>query len=111
MPQATSFYYFVGGDEKRLRHLESKRLGRLEVEHQFKLGRLHDRQVGRLRACENSSSIDAGLMVGIAQPCAVTDEATVSDELSFNVNGRNSIVRRQLYQFSTPIRHKGIGRH
>jgi hypothetical protein len=31
--KATLLNYFVGGDEKRLRHVEAECLGRFEVEH------------------------------------------------------------------------------
>ena len=45
--------------------VEAERLGGLEVDDQLELGRLHDRQVGRLLALENAAGIDAGLAICI----------------------------------------------
>jgi hypothetical protein len=37
MKSGVSFDHFVGGREKRRRHLQAERLGVLQVDHQFKL--------------------------------------------------------------------------
>ena len=47
--------------EQRRRHVEAEHPGGLGVDDQLELGRLHDRQVGRLRALENATGIDADL--------------------------------------------------
>ena len=47
--------------------VEAERLGGLEVDDQLELGRLHDRQVGRLRALEDAAGVDADLAIGIRQ--------------------------------------------
>ena len=49
---AASLDHLVGAGEKRGRHIESQRPGRGEVDDQFELGRLQDRQIGRLLARE-----------------------------------------------------------
>ena len=56
-----SFDYLVGEREHPRRNCEAKRLGGLEIDHELKLGRLYDWQVGRLGAFENPASIDANL--------------------------------------------------
>src|SRR6476660_69481 len=49
----TLLNHLVSGGEQRGRHGEAERLGCLEVHHQFELGWLLDRKVGRLRTLEN----------------------------------------------------------
>ena len=51
------FDHLVGASEHRVRHGETKRLGRLQINRQIVLGwRLH-RQVGRLLALENTIDV------------------------------------------------------
>src|SRR5882757_2268207 len=47
------FNHFVGAGEEYRRHNDIKRLCSLQIDHQFVLGRLFDRQVGWLRSLEN----------------------------------------------------------
>ena len=54
---ASLFDHLVGGGEQRRRHVDTKRLGDLEVEYELELDRLHDRQVGRLFASQNSAAV------------------------------------------------------
>src|SRR5262245_57586216 len=55
-----SFDHLVGAGEKRRRHREAKRLGSLEVDQEFKLGGLVDRQVRWLLAPENPGGVKSG---------------------------------------------------
>ena len=48
-----------------MRHGEAERLGGLEVDDQLELGRLLDRQIGRLGALEDLSGVNAGLAIGM----------------------------------------------
>jgi hypothetical protein len=40
--------YLVSGRQQRFRNGKAERLGRLEIDDELELGRLHDRQVGGL---------------------------------------------------------------
>jgi hypothetical protein len=55
--------HLVGARKQRRRHGEPERFGGLEVDHQLELGRLENRQIGRLLALENPADIDAGLAI------------------------------------------------
>jgi hypothetical protein len=44
------FDHLVGGNEQRLRHGQTERLGGLQVDYQFKFGRLLNRQIAGLGA-------------------------------------------------------------
>src|SRR5437667_9249305 len=44
---AHSLDHLVGTCEQRRWHVEAERLGGLAIDHQFELGGLHDRQIGR----------------------------------------------------------------
>jgi hypothetical protein len=49
-------------DRKQLgRHLDAECSRGFQVDHEFELGRLHHRQVGRLLALENAAGVEAGL--------------------------------------------------
>jgi len=51
------FDHLVGAHQERFRDFQAERLGGLQVDHQFELGRRLDRQVGRLLAAQNAVDI------------------------------------------------------
>ena len=53
----------VGAGEDRGRHDEAERLRGLEIDHQLEIGRLLDRQIGRLGAVEDLSDATISLSV------------------------------------------------
>src|SRR5262249_32327252 len=59
--RAVSLDHLVGSHLESQWNCKPKRFGGFEVYHEFKLGRLHDRQVGRLFALENPAGVDTGL--------------------------------------------------
>ena len=55
--------------------VEAERLGGLEIDDQLELGRLHDRQVGRLLALEDAADIDADLTIRIRDVGSVAHQS------------------------------------
>ena len=53
--------HLVGAGEQRWRNREAEHLGGLEIDHEFELGRLLNRHVGRLLTLEDSAGIDPDL--------------------------------------------------
>src|SRR5437899_6383937 len=49
--------HLVGAGKQHGRHLDADRTGGRQVDDEFKLGRLHDRQIGGLGALEDASGI------------------------------------------------------
>jgi hypothetical protein len=57
--------HLVSAGEERRWHFKSESLGGCEIDHQFKLCRQHDRQVGGLLALEDPASVVAGQTIGL----------------------------------------------
>jgi hypothetical protein len=57
-PRFGSLDHLVGERKQPIRHVDAKRLGSPEIDHQLELGRQYDWQITRLLAFENASSID-----------------------------------------------------
>src|SRR5262245_66035288 len=76
-PQQTAslFDHLVGEREELVRHVQAERPRGLEVDDQLELGRQYDRKVSWLVPPENTTGIDAGLMIGICAARSVTHQA------------------------------------
>jgi hypothetical protein len=75
---------------------ECQALSSLEIDDQLESCGLHNRQFGGLGAFEDSSSIDAGLMIRVAQRCPVAHESAGGDVFALKGNGGNRMPRREL---------------
>jgi hypothetical protein len=56
--------HLISGGQQRFRDGKGECFGVLQVDDQFELARLHDRQIGWFLAFENAPTIDAGLAHG-----------------------------------------------
>src|SRR5262249_33590651 len=60
-----SFDHLVGDGKQRRGHVEANHPGRLGVDDQLKLARLHDRQVSGPRAFEDTTGVHADLTITV----------------------------------------------
>src|SRR6516164_3019084 len=95
-PKRTSHYLFdqfVGAGEQLARHREAERLGGLEINRQFKLDRLLDRQVSGLRAHQDAIHIGGRASEQVGPLDSVGDKATAASELGHRINCRQTMLR------------------
>src|SRR6516225_10604860 len=83
-PQQTAslFDHLVGALLEKPRDVQTQRFRRLEIENQFKPGRLHDWQVGRFCALEDLAGIDTGLPIGLDNAGSVAHQTACRSELA-----------------------------
>jgi hypothetical protein len=84
--RAAPFDHLIGATEQRQRNGKAERLGGLEVDDQLDFRRLHNRQVSRLFALENSAGVGADQMVGFSFVATVAQQAASLDEWAILVD-------------------------
>src|SRR5262249_3155726 len=104
-----SFDHLVGLREQRRRDVEAKHPGSLGVDDQLELGRLHDRQVRRLRALQDAAGIDADLTQRSCEVAAVAYQPAGFGIFTQRVYRRDRIMRRQVCKLHAPGEEKWIG--
>ena len=67
----TSFDHLVGGHLHDQRHREAERLGRMQVDGEFELGRLQHRKLCRLSAIDDAAGISPDLTESVRKICPV----------------------------------------
>src|SRR5262245_24580949 len=70
-----SLDHLVGGGEERWWDGEAEHRARRKIDNRHEPGRLHDRQIRRLRALENAACVDADVAIPIPQTCAVAHQS------------------------------------
>src|SRR5215831_11020629 len=66
--------HLVGGDEQCLRHGKAEHCGGLDVNNQLELARLHNRQIRRLGAVEDTARVGAALLPRIRNVSSVAHQ-------------------------------------
>ena len=101
--------HLVGRGQQRFRDSEAERLGGFEVDGKFELGRLDDRQVGRLLALEDAASIKPNL-TGTAAPIAsIAQKPPGRGGCSGGKHGRYRIASRERNDLMACDYKKGVG--
>src|SRR5262245_29644686 len=108
---ARSLDHLVGAGEQCGRYGKAEHPGCLRVDYQLELGRLHDRQLGRLRAFEDAAGVDADLTIGIRQARSVAHEPAGFREAAKRIYRWDRMSRSQEDQLDPPIGEKSTGRH
>ena len=92
---ADSLDHLVGEVEQRRGDFEAERPGGLEIDHQFELGGLHHRKIGRLFALENSTDVQAGLAIEVCNAGSIAHQAPCHRILAQCIDCRYCMMRGQ----------------
>src|SRR5262249_22274919 len=76
------------------RRFQSEQLGSLDVDHKFKLCRLHNGQLGRFGALEHSPGVDADLTISVRKTDSIAHKPASLGELTEVVDRWHSITVR-----------------
>src|SRR5690242_16624877 len=75
-PSTPSLDYLVGAGRQRRRHFQAEGSCGRQVDDELEFARLNHRQVGRLLAFEDATSIDTGLPEAIRQVRTIAHQTT-----------------------------------
>src|SRR5215471_3227540 len=98
----TSFNHLVGGNEQLVWRGEAEHPGGLVVNDQFEFRRLHDRQIGRLRALEDAAGIDADLAIHIHNVASIAHQSAGLGKFTVPIYRGEPMAPRQEDEFDTP---------
>src|SRR5581483_7118177 len=68
--------------EKSVRHRNAERLGGLEIDHEFELGRLLHRQIGGFLTLENTAGIAASETIYVSYASPIAHQSAGFDKLA-----------------------------
>src|SRR4051794_22178044 len=102
------FKHLVGAGRQCGRHFETQHLCGAQIDDEFELGWLHDRQVGGALALENPRSIEADLAISVGKACPITHEAAGRDVLAQFIDRRNGIMLCKRDELLAPAVEKRV---
>src|SRR5262249_11610857 len=89
-------------------NFKADRAGGWQVDDQFKLGRPHYREVGRLGALEDFAGVDTGLTVPFRLAGSVAHQAAGFRKVAQGIDRGNRISRRQRSDLKSPAEQERI---
>ena len=107
--ESLSLDHLVGAGEQRGRHGEAERPRGRKIDDQLELGRLHNRQVGRVGTLENAADVDAELPIPLGRARSVAHQAARFCKRSITVDGGNCMARRQGGKLEPPDIEQRVG--
>src|SRR6185437_292963 len=105
------FDHFVGECENTGRNFQSKRVGRLAIDDQIKLGWLQDGQIGRFGPLQDPTGVDTCLAMDVEKIGSVTHQAPGQREIAKRIAGRDRILRSECHQSGTPTGVERVGNY
>src|SRR5947207_15200999 len=99
----------VGAQQKLFWNCKAYGLCGLEIDHQFELCWLNDRQVGGLGAFENAAGINADLTISIGDARAVTHQAASLREVRKRVDAGYPVAYGQGRDLVASVDEEPIG--
>src|SRR5262249_6621244 len=97
--------------EERRRDFEAKRLGGVQIDHQFELRRLQHGQIHRLGALENACRVNAHLVVGVNSIYSIAYQAASDGVFAKLIHRRKTVVCGEREQLTTTSIEEWIARN